>query len=771
MWIGEKIQSTLADWPNVTSAVLDARNNLVRFTLAKSILGTGLVQGYSQDLEPPYTEVGGGRDVVFDLTLNDWQSVDDKTGTTSRRGLAGCLRSVEQAAPIDTHGSARTACSTSSPTLTSTTETWMTMSVETGWFKAAGIQGQQQVNRLLAMMRMNTGADISIALGYNYNESYESATTWTRAQIDTLLGSQPITRLRHDPSDNADGMAVRARITDAQPSTGSVDSGRGLTWIALTLDISPKDGPADVPEDLVMGKGIGGFVSGLFGSENDAKSKGRQVNSQNYNYGGSETGAEDQAKFYTQQGDQAQNRQATQAEKVNIDYSQAQADRTRGMQARQQQTSLANIMQQRARLVARRPSRRCRPIARCSRRRRCRHRRRAALAARADSRRRSATRRSTRRTWPATSAARRRSTQRASVRDDTNAAAGMWSNVRGGDLASQGQAAGQAQAQAQLGAQQNQFNAGLRRYAERAQRRAAALVRPARESGPHHAARGAYELRGAAERERPRRAGHQRADRQPERGDEPEEQRRRREHARKGAGIIAGALAKGGPAHAEKAYLVGEEGPELVVPRDDGYVLTAGQTKRALAHSPSSTINRLSTAAISTRAPCRSRRSMGARMCGGPVQARARTVARSTASPRIPWRRRPPSRRPDTSRPCRRGARVSRTATAYSWQAAQDQQARMQPYDDLSARIADQRQQIGRDAGSRQQHGRRHRREGQERGLGERLQGSPPPEDDAGRGRCRRGGALPPRPRQEAGAHRCESEAQEEPVRCAQRVG
>lgn len=247
VWIGEKIQSTLADWPNVTSAVLDARNNLVRFTLAKSILSTGLVQGYSQDLEPPYTEVGGGRDIVFDLTLNDWQSVDDKTGTTSHEasqdacvvwngianryawlGADGVLH-LESDSHLDD-------------------ETWVTMSVETGWFKAAGIQGQQQVNRLLAMMRMNTGADISIALGYNYNESYESATTWTRAQIDTLLGSQPITRLRHDPSDNADGMAVRARITDAQPSTGSVDSGRGLTWIALTLDISPKDGPADVPE-------------------------------------------------------------------------------------------------------------------------------------------------------------------------------------------------------------------------------------------------------------------------------------------------------------------------------------------------------------------------------------------------------------------------------------------------------------------------------------------------------------------------------------------
>ena len=187
-----------------------------------------------------------------------------------------------------------------------------------------------------------------------------------------------------------------------------------------------------------MGKGIGGFVSGLFGSENDAKSKGRQVNSQNYNYGGSETGAEDQAKFYTQQGDQAQNRQATQAEKVNIDYSQAQADRTRGMQARQQQTSLANIMQQRARLVARRPSRRCRPIARCSRRRRCEASQ--AGSARGAGGLAAAQRNAAFNTANMASdiSGQAQINAAGERRDDTNAAAGMWSNVRGGDLASQG---------------------------------------------------------------------------------------------------------------------------------------------------------------------------------------------------------------------------------------------------------------------------------------------------------------------------------------------
>lgn len=44
-------------------------------------------------------------------------------------------------------------------------------------------------------------------------------------------------------------------------------------------------------------------------------------------------------------------------------------------------------------------------------------------------------------------------------------------------------------------------------------------------------------------------------------------------------GAIASFAAHGGPTHHEQAYLVGEEGPELIVPRHDGFVFTAPQTE------------------------------------------------------------------------------------------------------------------------------------------------------------------------------------------------
>ena len=56
-------------------------------------------------------------------------------------------------------------------------------------------------------------------------------------------------QLRVDPNDDAEGQAIRVRITDATPTTGSVGTGRGATWLAMTFDITPREGPAEVPEE------------------------------------------------------------------------------------------------------------------------------------------------------------------------------------------------------------------------------------------------------------------------------------------------------------------------------------------------------------------------------------------------------------------------------------------------------------------------------------------------------------------------------------------
>ena len=234
-WIGEQVQRTLATYPYITSATIDTRNTIVRFSLASSVVD-GVVSGE-------------GRDLIYDLSISTWQSVDDKYGSAAHQAS-------QDACVVTYNGASRYAWLSSSGTIYAESDSytdnnqWITMAAETGWFKVSGIQGRQVLNRLLLLARKRSAADLSISIGYNYDTEYAASQAWTSAQIAALLSSGwPITQLRHDPSDDGEGQSVRVRVEDAFPADEGEDlGGRGLTWLALTLDITPKDGPFEMPE-------------------------------------------------------------------------------------------------------------------------------------------------------------------------------------------------------------------------------------------------------------------------------------------------------------------------------------------------------------------------------------------------------------------------------------------------------------------------------------------------------------------------------------------
>lgn len=127
---------------------------------------------------------------------------------------------------------------------------WITMSVETAWFKLSGLQGNQQLNRLLLLARKSTDHSLSISLAYNYETSYRTARQWIYSEINDLLSAGwPVTQLKHDPHDDAECQAVRLKISDEAPGSGSTTgTGQGSKWLGITLDITPKPGVFDVPE-------------------------------------------------------------------------------------------------------------------------------------------------------------------------------------------------------------------------------------------------------------------------------------------------------------------------------------------------------------------------------------------------------------------------------------------------------------------------------------------------------------------------------------------
>jgi len=123
------------------------------------------------------------------------------------------------------------------------------MTAESAWFKAAGVQGVQQFNKLLALTRKATDHNLSVSLSYNYEQTFRTARTYTRAEINTLLtAGWPVTQLKHEAHDDAECQSIRVRLEDVTPTGGTVGTGKGATWLALTLDITPKSGVFDVPE-------------------------------------------------------------------------------------------------------------------------------------------------------------------------------------------------------------------------------------------------------------------------------------------------------------------------------------------------------------------------------------------------------------------------------------------------------------------------------------------------------------------------------------------
>jgi hypothetical protein len=241
IWIGEKVQETLASYPIVTSAVLDDINSLVRITLT--------------DTEAAGLATGDGRTLVYDLTLQTWQSVDDIYGTGANEAAqdAMMLSLVDRRvyAWLATDGYVYYEAHPDSATAhLDPSSTWVTMAAETAWWKPSGIQGRVQLNRVLAMMRKSSDFDVAMSLAYNYDTSYESARTWTHAEIAGLLtDGWPITQLKHEPHDDAECQSFRIKLTDATPTAGTVGSGKGATWLALTMDVTPQAGAFEVPED------------------------------------------------------------------------------------------------------------------------------------------------------------------------------------------------------------------------------------------------------------------------------------------------------------------------------------------------------------------------------------------------------------------------------------------------------------------------------------------------------------------------------------------
>jgi hypothetical protein len=222
-YIGEQVQDTLESYPVVSSAVLDDRNGLVRFSLAAAESG-GRVSG-------------NGRTVVFDLTLQGWISVDDVRG-------AGASEAAQDAAMVYVGGYWRYGWLGANGTvyyerLSSDgsahldVASFVTMQLELPPWKL-GLQQEQRIYEIETLFERHSAAGLTIECAKDYG-SYDGALDKVWAEAATV--SQRQVPFRPPPRCTA----VQLRVKDTAPAV--LGTGKGFTFIGLSADIAPKQGP------------------------------------------------------------------------------------------------------------------------------------------------------------------------------------------------------------------------------------------------------------------------------------------------------------------------------------------------------------------------------------------------------------------------------------------------------------------------------------------------------------------------------------------------
>ncbi len=227
-YIGEPVRDTLAAYPVITSAVLDAENALVYFECA--------------DSEPAINAGAAGVALVYDLRARIWQSIDRRrsyanganhpsisssmvwTGTEYRYAWleAGTGRvRVEDDSLNDT---------------TSGGTAFIVKRAKTPCVHLAGVQGEQIVDRVLLLAEYDDEHDITITATHDYDESNTDSQEWTDALLSAMT---PI--VCDFGLEQSVGQSVEIEVADSQASGGGTEG--DSVWVALTFSGEPKSGP------------------------------------------------------------------------------------------------------------------------------------------------------------------------------------------------------------------------------------------------------------------------------------------------------------------------------------------------------------------------------------------------------------------------------------------------------------------------------------------------------------------------------------------------
>lgn len=239
---GKFVEDVLAQYPTVTSAVLDMRNGVVVFSAVNTAaeLPNGTLIIYSWVLDAWTTE-------TLDVAIPGPApaSLPVYTATLSRPTPGGaaiynCASSPRLGAPLllrQTNGVGAGSYYVSG--------NYQTGTFESPWIRGADLDDFHHFWMVHAIWQSLDPHAMTVQIAYNYSNTYTD--TWTVGATSQAAITTPLIQWDFQPNQGGNVEAIRIKFTDAADATIPPVSGQGPLYISLKVEYGTQEGSYPVP--------------------------------------------------------------------------------------------------------------------------------------------------------------------------------------------------------------------------------------------------------------------------------------------------------------------------------------------------------------------------------------------------------------------------------------------------------------------------------------------------------------------------------------------
>ena len=220
-WIGRPVKDEIAAYPNITSAVVVAARNEVRWTANNAAGTAGIV-------------------IIYNYVEDQW--------TTSRYTVGGVYGAPIADAClwngvwtfVTTSGQV---CTEDTTTYLDGGSTWVPITIETAWINQTGPLSFQSVRKFALEGVSNSNHDLTLSVAFDNETSYVQTKTFAAGSAVTSIG--PLESCELQIGTRRKCQAIRFKIQDATPTNpGSypVGTGQGPSFDTIGIEVGGKRG-------------------------------------------------------------------------------------------------------------------------------------------------------------------------------------------------------------------------------------------------------------------------------------------------------------------------------------------------------------------------------------------------------------------------------------------------------------------------------------------------------------------------------------------------